>query len=76
MNRYRWLVPGVCAALLAVAGCGDAPTTDDRGFTKAPLENISVFIQAETRSDVRAFAHLNKPDGQRIAPPAADSTSD
>jgi hypothetical protein len=76
LNRYRWLVVGACASILAVAGCGDPPTTDDRGFTKAPLEHIGVFIRAETRSDVRAFARLNVPDGQRIAPQAADSAAD
>ena len=76
MNRYGWFVLGACASLLTVAGCGDAPTTDDRGFTKAPLEHIGVFIQAESRSDVRAFARLNLPDGQRIATEAADSTTD
>jgi len=50
-----------------------SPTSDDRGFTKAPLETLTVFIQPEQRSEVRSFAHLNRPDGQPIAPPPASA---
>jgi hypothetical protein len=66
---------GACVALVALTGCGDAPTSDARGFTKAPLEVLGVFIESETRSDVRAFARLNLPDGHRTGAPA-DSAGD
>jgi hypothetical protein len=66
---------GACFALIALAGCGDAPTSDTRGFTKAPLEVLGLFIESEIRSDVREFARLNLPDAQRIASPA-DSAGD
>jgi len=33
-----------------VLACGDANTGDDRGYTKAPLENPGVLIEAEGSS--------------------------
>lgn len=33
-----------------VAACGDAPTTDKRGYTKAPLERAGVLIKPEGSS--------------------------
>jgi hypothetical protein len=37
---------------------------------------LGVFIESETRSDVRQFTRFNLPEGQRIAPAvAADSAA-
>jgi len=33
-----------------LAACGDAPTTDNRGYTKAPLERANVIIKPEGSS--------------------------
>lgn len=53
-------------ALLGVSACGDAPTTDDRGYTKAPLEDPGAFISPE---EPTAMDALGDPDalgeGQR-----------
>lgn len=76
MARSGWFGVGACVLLVVLAGCGDAPTSDRRGYTKAPLEVLGVFIQSETRSDVRQFTRFNLPDGQPVAPPvAADSAA-
>lgn len=76
MARSGWFGFGACVLLVALAGCGDAPTSDRRGYTKAPLEVLGVFIESETRSDVRQFTRFNLPEGQRIAPAvAADSAA-
>jgi hypothetical protein len=61
---------GAGLAVVALTSCGDAPTSDTRGYTKAPLEVLGVFIQSETRSEVREFARFNRPDGQPVAPAA------
>jgi len=67
-------IAGLFALTLGVVGCGDAPTSDHRGFTKAPLEVLTVFIRSEQPSEYRAFARFNLPDGQPISLPApADS---
>jgi mono/diheme cytochrome c family protein len=39
------------AALLAV-GCGDPDTSDDRGYTKAPLERPTVLVKGEPASEM------------------------
>lgn len=50
----------LAAALAALAGCGDAPTTDSRQwYTKAPLEDPGLTITAEEPSEM---AELGEPD--------------
>lgn len=50
----------LAAALAALAGCGDAPTTDSRQwYTKAPLEDPGFTITAEEPSEM---AELGEPD--------------
>lgn len=50
----------LAAALAALAGCGDAPTTDSRQwYTKAPLEDPGLIITPEEPS---AMAELGEPD--------------
>lgn len=45
----------------ALGACGDAPTSDTRGYTKAPLEKAGVFPKPEVRSPVAAFGETNRP---------------
>lgn len=51
----------VLLALLALApaACGDAETTDARGYTKAPLESANLLIRGE---EPTAMAQLGEPD--------------
>lgn len=54
------------AAVAAVAAaCGDAPTPDDRGYTKAPLENPGLFIEQEPVTEMSRI-------GEPIRPPIVD----
>lgn len=58
--------------LLVVAGCGDANTNDNRGYTKAPLEKPAVMIRAEGRSAMDSLGTPILPrDTVFPVPPAA-----
>lgn len=46
------------ACLLVLAACGDADTNDERGYTKAPLENPGWTVDSEEPS---AMAELGEP---------------
>lgn len=46
----RMIAGAMVAGLLAA--CGDAETTDTRGYTKAPLEQPGVRIRAEQPSQM------------------------
>lgn len=48
----------VTVALVAVA-CGDPATSDDRGYTKAPLENPGLLVGGE---DISAMSGLGRPN--------------
>ena len=48
MKVFRLIVTVV--ALGGLAACGDANTNDNRGYTKAPLEQPNVLIRAEGSS--------------------------
>jgi len=74
LPRPNWHGVLACAALAGLTACGDGPTHDNRGYTKAPLEHIGVFIRPEARSDVHEFAVPNLPERTRLPSPApADS---
>lgn len=49
------------AAVVLVLGCGDPETTDERGYTKAPLENPSVLIEGEEPDAMRAHGTPDLP---------------
>lgn len=66
MSCTTWRLTGALLLAAALTACGDAPTSDHRGYTKAPLETIGLFIQPEVRTGVSRFARLNLPDGQPI----------
>ena len=65
------------AALAALAGCGDAPTTDNRQwYTKAPLEDPGLTITAEEPSEMAELGDpnlLGAPTSEDDAEPADGS---
>src|SRR5690606_32346842 len=46
----------ISAAALVLAACGDVPTEDRRGYTKAPLEDPGLTITSEGKTEVSEFA--------------------
>jgi hypothetical protein len=66
-----------CAAILLVgvfAACGDPETNDDRGYTKAPLENPTLLIEGEEPSAMREYGEPKLPQREPLELP--DSTND
>ena len=45
----------VVAAVLLTVACGDPETSDDRGYTKAPLERPTVLVKGEPASEMDAL---------------------
>jgi mono/diheme cytochrome c family protein len=67
---------GLLALAAALAACGDNQTTDDRGYTKAPLEKPTVFVTKETPSPMDALGDPARPDAPVIsAEPAAQQAA-
>ena len=65
----------LCCALLITA-CGDAKTTDTRGYTKAPLERAGVIIKPEGSSAMDSLGTPILPRDTLIpAEPAAPTTA-
>ncbi|HEX7121063.1 MAG TPA: hypothetical protein VF178_01745, partial [Gemmatimonadaceae bacterium] len=60
----------ICAAALGLAACGDAPTEDRRGYTKAPLEEPGLTIQSETTTEIGQLGQPQLPEVVEIPPPA------
>ena len=56
----------VMVAVLVVAACGDPDTSDNRGYTKAPLERPTVLVQGEPRSEMDALANPAMPEAPLI----------
>ena len=52
----------------ALAACGDAPTNDNRGYTKAPLEKAGVKITPEGSSAMDSLGTPILPQDTLIAP--------
>lgn len=58
-------------ALVGVVGaCGDAPTTDTRGYTKAPLENPGLIIEAEPTTEMSELREPLRPPVVELERPA------
>ena len=57
----RW-TRAACATLmvLAAGACGDPETTDDRGYTKAPLEKPGVLVTGERPGDMSSYGSPNR----------------
>ncbi|MGH7462727.1 MAG: hypothetical protein ACREMA_17090, partial [Longimicrobiales bacterium] len=66
LRRKRLLYLAATTVLLA---CGDAQTTDDRGYTKAPLERPRLLIQPEGSSAMDSLGTPILPRDTVIAPP-------
>jgi len=64
------------ACALMLLACGDAKTTDTRGYTKAPLEQAGVLIKPEGSSAMDSLGAPTMPKDTLIpAEPAAPATS-
>jgi hypothetical protein len=63
MRAKAWFA--LAAALLA-GGCGDPETSDDRGYTKAPLERPTVMIDGEEPSEMRDFGAPRLPETEPL----------
>ena len=66
-NASRVFVPMLL--LLSLGACGDPPSSDPRGYTKAPLEKAGPFVRGEARADVARFARPNLPTAEPIVLP-------
>lgn len=63
MRAKAWFL---VTAALAAGGCGDPATTDDRGYTKAPLERPTVVIDGEEPSPMREFGAPRMPETEPL----------
>jgi len=69
------LAAALCCGLL-VSACGDANSTDTRGYTKAPLERAGVVITPEGSSAMDSLGTPILPRDTLIpAEPAAATTA-
>ena len=68
-SAWRWL-----GAFVLLTACGDPPTNDRRGYTKAPLEKAGAFVRGEERSDVARFGRPNLPVAEPIQIPDSANT--
>jgi hypothetical protein len=73
MRKAAWVWVTASAASLA---CGDAETTDTRGYTKAPLEQPGVMIKAEANSGMDSLGTPTLPRDTLIAPEPATTSKD
>ena len=60
---------GLIALAFSLAACADNQTTDDRGYTKAPLERPTVLVTKEDASVMDSLGDPARPDAPYIAPP-------
>ena len=51
----------ILIAAAGLAACGDPDTNDQRGYTKAPLENATVLVQGEPESVMDNLGNPNLP---------------
>lgn len=47
--------------LVGLAACGDPDTNDERGYTKAPLEEPGLLIQGEPETEMPELGEPNRP---------------
>lgn len=67
-------IGGVAALALIVAACGDPDTTDDRGYTKAPLEHPTVLIRGEETTEMAQLGAPNRVVAEAIELPEEAET--
>jgi hypothetical protein len=75
VRNPAWTNVIACAATIVLFGCGDADTNDNRGYTKAPLEEPGVLIKAESSSDMDALGTPVMPRDTLIPAEAAPTTT-
>ena len=75
MRNHALLRAAGCLATIALLGCGDAETNDNRGYTKAPLEEPGVLIKSEGSSDMDALGSPVLPRDTIIPVTAAPATT-
>lgn len=51
---------------LAALACGDPDAGDERGYTKAPLENPGLLVDGEDRSPMAGLSRTNRPRPSEI----------
>jgi mono/diheme cytochrome c family protein len=57
----RWLLrAGAALMVLTASACGDPETTDDRGYTKAPLENPGLLVSGEQPGNMSRYGSPNR----------------
>ncbi len=61
------------ALLVVVAACGDPVTSDDRGYTKAPLENPGLMVEGEASSPMNDLGEPGLLNDRRPADPVGGS---
>ena len=60
MKPTSWIVTS--ALIITAAACGDPPTSDTRGYTKAPLERPALMVGAEEAGPMRQFGEPQRPE--------------
>ncbi len=63
------------AVLVALASCGDPDTTDNRGYTKAPLEKPTVLVKGEPRTELSGLGRPQYPAAPVIEPEPEPDTA-
>ena len=66
----KWLI----GTLLIAAACGDPETNDDRGYTKAPLEQPTVLVKGEATTDMSRLGDPILPEAPVYEPEAPVDT--
>lgn len=56
----------LCAGLALMSACGDPPTPDGRGYTKAPLERPAPMIRGEVPGPMRVFGTPRLPVAREL----------
>lgn len=68
----KLMIRGALAVfVIGAAACGDPRTTDDRGYTKAPLENPTVVIRGEEPGTVSRYGAPRRVEAEPIVLPEA-----
>jgi mono/diheme cytochrome c family protein len=67
---------GAALMVLAVSACGDPETTDNRGYTKAPLENPGVVVSGEEPGDMSRYGSPNRVEAEELHLPEEVAVTD
>ena len=68
MRRVRPL-GGALLLIAGLAGCGDPDTTDDRGYTKAPLEKPFPLVEGQERTLMDELGEPNRVEPEEVVLP-------